>query len=71
MHQSRILAGTFHSVRGGRAEIVVGAGNDGVLTYEMEATKARRRQKVSVSRGVIEVELVKAGAGVTVPAEFS
>ncbi len=35
-------------------EIVVDSGA-GVLTYEIEATKAGRRVEVSTSRGVIEV----------------
>jgi hypothetical protein len=49
-------------VRGDRVEIVVDAGNGGVLTYELEATKAGRRLDVSTSRGVIEVtEVTRTG----------
>ena len=37
----------------------------GVLTYEIEATKAGRRVEVSTSRGVIEVtEVTRSGAPV-------
>ena len=41
-------------MRGDRVEIVVDSGA-GVLTYEIEATKAGRRVEVATSRGVIEV----------------
>jgi hypothetical protein len=41
-------------MRGDKVEIVVDSGA-GVLTYEIEATKAGRRVEVSTSRGVIEV----------------
>jgi hypothetical protein len=44
-------------VRGDRVEIVVDSG-DGVLTYEIAASKAGRRIEVSTSRGVIEVSEV-------------
>jgi hypothetical protein len=44
-------------VRGDRLEIVVDSG-DGVLTYEIAASKAGRRIEVSTSRGVIEVSEV-------------
>jgi hypothetical protein len=44
-------------VRGDRVEIVVDAG-DGVLKYEVEATKAGRRVEVTTSRGTIEVNEV-------------
>jgi hypothetical protein len=44
-------------VKGDRVEIVVDSGS-GVLTYEIEATKAGRRVEVATSRGVIEVSEV-------------
>ena len=44
-------------MRGDRVEIVVDSGA-GVLTYEIEATKAGRRVEVATSRGVIEVSEV-------------
>jgi hypothetical protein len=51
-------------VKGDRVEIVVDSGA-GVLTYEIEATRAGRRVEVSTSRGVIEVtEVTRSGAPV-------
>jgi hypothetical protein len=51
-------------MRGDRVEVVVDSGA-GVLTYEVEATKAGRRVEVSTSRGVIEVtEVTRSGAPV-------
>jgi hypothetical protein len=48
-------------MRGDRVEIVVDSGN-GVLTYEIEATKAGRRVEVSTSRGTVEVmEVTRTG----------
>ena len=48
-------------MRGDRIEIVVDSGN-GVLKYEIEATKAGRRCEVSTSRGTVEVtELTRSG----------
>jgi hypothetical protein len=44
-------------MRGDRVEIVVDSGN-GVLKYEVEATKAGRRVEVSTSRGTVEVSEV-------------
>lgn len=45
-------------------EIVVDSGA-GVLTYEIEATKAGRRVEISTSRGVIEVaEVTRNGESV-------
>ena len=44
-------------MKGDRVEIVVDSGS-GVLTYEIEATKAGRRVEVATSRGVIEVSEV-------------
>src|SRR4029450_2615483 len=41
-------------MKGDRVEIVVDSGS-GVLTYEIEATKAGRRVDAPTSRGVIEV----------------
>lgn len=41
-------------MRGDRVEIVVDSGA-GVLTYEIEATRAGRRVEVTTARGVIEV----------------
>jgi hypothetical protein len=41
-------------VRGDRVEVVVDSGN-GVLTYEIEATKAGRRVEITRSRGIVEV----------------
>ena len=41
-------------MKGDRVEIVVDSGN-GVLKYEVEATKAGRRVEVSTSRGTVEV----------------
>jgi len=51
-------------MRGDRVEIVVDSGA-GVLTYEIEATRAGRRIEISTSRGVIEVsEVTRSGAPV-------
>jgi len=51
-------------VKGDSVEVVVDSGA-GVLTYEIEATKAGRRVEVSTSRGVIEVtEVTRSGAPV-------
>jgi len=51
-------------MRGDRIEIVVDSGN-GVLTYEIEATKAGRRVEITRSRGVIEVaEVTRSGTPV-------
>jgi hypothetical protein len=48
-------------MRGDRVEIVVDSGN-GVLKYEIEATKAGRRVDVSTSRGTVEVtEVTRSG----------
>jgi hypothetical protein len=48
-------------MRGDRVEIVVDSGN-GVLKYEIEATKAGRRIEVSTSRGSVEVtEVTRTG----------
>jgi hypothetical protein len=48
-------------MRGDRIEIVVDSGN-GVLKYEIEATKAGRRCEVSTSRGTVEVtEVTRSG----------
>lgn len=56
--------GTLQPMRGDRVEVVVDSGA-GVLTYEIEATKAGRRVEVSSSRGVIEVtEVTRSGAPV-------
>jgi len=55
---------TLGAVRGDRVEIVVDSGA-GVLTYEIEATRAGRRVEISTSRGVIEVsEVTRSGAPV-------
>jgi len=54
-------AGYARSMKGDRIEIVVDSGA-GVLTYEIEATRAGRRVEVSTSRGVIEVtEVTRTG----------
>jgi hypothetical protein len=51
-------------MRGDRVEIVVDSGN-GVLKYEIEATKAGRRVEVSTSRGTVEVtEVTRSGNSV-------
>jgi len=51
-------------VKGDRVEVVVDSGA-GVLTYEIEATRAGRRVEVSTSRGVIEVtEVTRSGSPV-------
>jgi hypothetical protein len=51
-------------VKGDRVEVVVDSGA-GVLTYEIEATRAGRRVEVSTSRGVIEVtEVTRSGTPV-------
>ena len=48
-------------MRGDRVEIVVDSGN-GVLKYEIEATRAGRRVEVSTSRGTVEVtEVTRSG----------
>jgi hypothetical protein len=48
-------------MRGDRVEIVVDTGN-GVLTYQIEATKAGRRVEISTSRGTLEVtEVTRTG----------
>jgi hypothetical protein len=52
MRVAREKYGPF--MRGDRVEIVVDSGN-GVLKYEIEATKAGRRVEVSTSRGTVEV----------------
>ena len=53
-------------MRGDRIEIVVDSGN-GVLKYEIEATKAGRRVEVSTSRGTVEVmEVTRSGNPVRV-----
>ena len=44
-------------MKGDRVEIVVDSGN-GVLKYEIEATKAGRRVEIGTSRSVIEVSEV-------------
>ena len=51
-------------MRGDRVEIVVDSGN-GVLKYEIEATKAGRRVEVTTSRGTVEVnEVTRTGTAV-------
>jgi hypothetical protein len=45
-------------VKGDRVEVVVDAGDGGVLRYEIEATKAGRRVEVGTSRGITEVSEV-------------
>jgi hypothetical protein len=51
-------------VKGDRVEVVVDSGA-GVLTYEIEATRAGRRIEVSTSRGVIDVtEVTRSGSPV-------
>jgi hypothetical protein len=51
-------------MRGDRVEVVVDSG-DGVLRYEIEATRAGRRIEISTSRGVIEVaEVTRSGSPV-------
>ena len=51
-------------MKGDRIEVVVDSGA-GVLTYEIEATRAGRRVEVSTSRGVIEVtEVTRSGTPV-------
>ena len=51
-------------MKGDRVEVVVDSGA-GVLTYEIEATRAGRRVEVSTSRGVIEVtEVTRSGTAV-------
>jgi hypothetical protein len=51
-------------MRGDRIEVVVDSGN-GVLTYEIEATKAGRRVEITRSRGVVEVaEVTRSGTPV-------
>ena len=51
-------------MRGDRVEIVVDSGN-GVMKYEVEATKAGRRVEVSTSRGTVEVvEVTRSGNAV-------
>jgi hypothetical protein len=48
-------------MRGDRVEIVVDSGN-GVLMYEIEATKAGRRVEVLTSRATVEVtEVTRSG----------
>jgi hypothetical protein len=48
-------------MKGDRVEIVVDSGN-GVLKYEIQATKAGRRVDVSTSRGTVEVtEVTRSG----------
>jgi hypothetical protein len=52
-------------MRGDRVEVVVDSGDGGVLTYEIEATKAGRRVEVTTSRGTIEVtEVTRSGTPV-------
>ena len=56
--------GRLGIVKGDRVEVVVDSGA-GVLTYEIEATRAGRRIEVSTSRGVIEVtEVTRSGTPV-------
>jgi hypothetical protein len=51
-------------MRGDRVEVVVDSGN-GVLTYEIDATKAGRRVEITRSRGVVEVsEVTRSGTPV-------
>jgi hypothetical protein len=51
-------------VKGEFVEVVVDSGN-GVLRYEIEATKAGRRVEVSTSRGIVEVaEITRSGLAV-------
>lgn len=51
-------------MRGDRVEVVVDSG-DGVLRYDIEATRAGRRIEISTSRGVIEVaEVTRSGSPV-------
>ena len=51
-------------MKGDRVEVVVDSGN-GVLKYEIEASKAGRRVEVSTSRGVTEVtEVTRTGTPV-------
>lgn len=48
-------------MKGDRVEIVVDSGN-GVLKYEIAATKAGRRVDVTTSRGTVEVsEVTRSG----------
>jgi hypothetical protein len=51
-------------VKGEFVEVVVDSGN-GVLRYEIEATRAGRRVEVSTSRGIVEVsEVTRTGLAV-------
>jgi hypothetical protein len=51
-------------VKGEFVEVVVDSGN-GVLRYEIEATRAGRRVEVSTSRGIVEVsEVTRSGTAV-------
>ncbi|HEY2284488.1 MAG TPA: hypothetical protein VGH88_01955 [Streptosporangiaceae bacterium] len=48
-------------MRGDRVEIVIDAGNGGVQTYEVTATRAGRRVEINTGRGIIEVTEVTRG----------
>lgn len=51
-------------MKGDRVEIVVDSGN-GVLTYEIEATKAGRRVEIENSRSTLEItEVTRSGTPV-------
>ena len=56
-------------MRGDRVEIVVDAG-DGVLTYEIAATRAGRRVEVSSGRGMVTVTEVTRGGTAIRTAQF-
>ena len=52
-------------MRGDRVEIVVDAGNDGVRTYDITATKAGRRVEIATARGMVTVtEVTRSGTPV-------
>lgn len=52
-------------MRGDRVEVVVDAGNDGVRTYEIAATKAGRRVEIATARGMVNVtEVTRSGTPV-------
>ena len=49
-------------MKGDRVEVVIDAGDGGVRSYEIEATRAGRRVEVSTVRGIVEVaEVTRTG----------
>lgn len=54
-------------MKGDRVEVVIDAGDGGVRSYEIEATRAGRKVEVSTVRGIVEVaEVTRTGKPVRI-----